>query len=117
MAVRLNSRAFAHAKQLVRDGKVVQDDRDAWSEHKPSAAKEDEFIRNHGIEDYGRWYLGLDDEINSELKGRYKFPYGDFGKVHRCGVLAAESRAAQYKHQDIEEAAHHLHEMMDPAKK
>jgi hypothetical protein len=25
----------------------------------------------------------------------YEFPYGDFQKVHRCGILSAESRAAQ----------------------
>ncbi|MGZ4258573.1 MAG: hypothetical protein ACXVRE_12495, partial [Gaiellaceae bacterium] len=46
-------------------------------------------------------------------KGRYKFPYGDFENVHRCGVLAAESRAGQYKYFDIENAAAHLHGMLD----
>jgi hypothetical protein len=44
---------------------------------------------------------------------RYEFPYGDFEMVHRCGVLAAESRAAQYQHSDIETAAAHLHGMLD----
>ncbi len=38
------------------------------------------------------------------LKLRYKFPYGDFENVHRCGVISAESRAGQYKYQDIENA-------------
>ena len=38
--------------------------------------------------------------------------YGDFEKVHRCGVLAAESRAGQYKHDDIEHAAAQLIEMV-----
>jgi hypothetical protein len=33
-------------------------------------------------------------------------------KVHRCGVLTAESRAGQYKHREIELAAH-LHGMLD----
>ncbi|MDF2698151.1 MAG: hypothetical protein K0S65_6534, partial [Labilithrix sp.] len=44
---------------------------------------------------------------------RYKFLYGDFAEVHRCGLLAAESRAGQYKHTDIEKAAHELHDMID----
>jgi len=35
--------------------------------------------------------------------------------VHRCGVLAAESRAGQYKYDDIEHAAAHLHGMIDAA--
>jgi hypothetical protein len=46
-------------------------------------------------------------------KGHYKFPYGDFKNIHRCGVLAAENRAGQYKHIDIENAAAHLHGTLD----
>ncbi|WP_437284743.1 hypothetical protein [Sorangium sp. So ce406] len=38
-----------------------------------------------------------------------KFPYGDFEKLHRCGVIAAEVRAAQYEDREIEVAAAHLH--------
>jgi hypothetical protein len=33
--------------------------------------------------------------------------------VHRCGLLAAESRAGQYGYQDIESAAAHLHGMIE----
>jgi thioester reductase-like protein len=39
--------------------------------------------------------------------------YGDFESVHRCGMLSAESRAGQYKHQDIKDAAAHLHGMLE----
>jgi hypothetical protein len=115
--MKLNSRALAQAKQLIRDGQVVNDDRDAWSGHKASASKEDEFIRYHGFAEYGRWYLGLDDEHGPETKAHYKFPYGDFSKVHRCGVLTAESRAGQFEHKEIAEACHHLHEMIEAAEK
>jgi len=95
MAVRLNERAFEHAKSLVVDGRFVHDDRDAWSEHQPSAADENRFIEEHGFGEYGRWYLGIDDAEDEDNKGHYKFPYGDFDQVHRCGLLAAESRAGQ----------------------
>jgi len=60
-----------------------------------------------------KWYLGEDDEDAEGTKARCKFTYGDFENVHRCGVLAAESRAGQYKHADIESAAAHLHGMLD----
>ena len=37
MAVRLNRQAFEHAKDLIAKGMFVADQRDAWSEHQPSA--------------------------------------------------------------------------------
>jgi hypothetical protein len=51
-----------------------------------------------------------------DTKGRYKFPFGDFKRVHRCAVLSAESRTGQYKHLDVERAAALLHEMIDGKK-
>jgi hypothetical protein len=69
----------------------------SWSEHRPSAQAENEFIRLHGFPEYGKWYLGINDEKPEETKGHYEFPYGDFRDVHRCGLLSAESRAGQYK--------------------
>jgi hypothetical protein len=113
MAVRLNERAYDHARRLIGEHKVVLDDRDAWSEHQPSAKQENEFIREHGLGEYARWYLGIDDAVDEDNKGHYKFPYGDFEKVHRCGVLSAESRAGQRKYVDIEVALGHLHGMLD----
>ena len=116
MAVMLNRRAYEHARELINEGKFVFDERDAWSEHRPSAQEENEFIRLHGFVEYGKWYLGINDEKPEDTKGHYEFPYGDFKNVHRCGVLAAESRAGQYQHFDIENATAHLHGMMDGRK-
>lgn len=113
MAVTLNETAFSHAKVLIEEGKYVFDDRDAWSEHQPTTQQENEFIRLHGYDEYARWYLGINDEHAEQTKRRYEFPYGDFEKAHRCGLISAESRAGQYKHFDIEKAAHELHRMID----
>ena len=113
MAVKLNKKGFEHAKDLVREGHVVVDERDAWSEHQPSAQQENEFIELHGFNEFGKWHLGIDEEKREHTKGRYKFPYGDFEDVHRCGVISAESRAGQYKYYDVENAAAHLHGMVD----
>jgi hypothetical protein len=116
MAVKLNKSAFNYAKQLIAEERVVLDERDAWSEHQPSAREENEFIRRHGFAEYGKWHLGIDDKEKPDTKKRYKFPYGDFNNVHRCAVLSAKSRAGQYKHVDIENAAAHLHGMLDNAR-
>jgi hypothetical protein len=113
MSTKLNEQAFDYAKELVKKGHVVADERDAWSEHQPSAKQENDFILQHGFAAYAKWHLGIDDAEAEDTKGRYKFPYGDFKDVHRCGVLTAESRAGQYKHVDIELAAAHLHGMID----
>jgi len=116
MAVRLHRRAFEFAKQLITEGKYVLDEKDAWSEHQPTAQMENEFIEKHGFGEYGKWYLGIDEKEDEDNKARYKFPYSDFEKVHRCGILAAENRAGQYKYDDIEGAAAHLHGMLDAVK-
>jgi hypothetical protein len=113
MSVNLNQRGLDHARKLVNEGHVVLDERDDWSEHQPSAAKENEFIEAHGWSEYARWHLGVDGEQGEETKARYKFPYGDFRDVHRCAVLSAESRAGQYKYDDIEKAVAHLHGMLE----
>src|SRR5438132_13017411 len=113
MTVKLNNRVYDYAKGLVQEGKFVFDERDAWSEHRPSAQKENEFIQQHWFAEYGKWYLGINNELAENTKGHHEFPYGDFEHVHRCGVITAESRAGQYKHYDIENAAAHLHGMID----
>ena len=111
--MKLSERAYEHAKELIRAGHAVHDDRDDWSEHQPSTREENDFIAEHGFDEYGRWHLGVDTDQAPETKGRYKFPYGDFRDVHRCGILAAESRAAQRRYADIASAAAHLHGMLE----
>ena len=51
MSVKLNRKAFEHGKGLVNEGKFVFDERDAWSEHQPSAQEENDFIERHGFEE------------------------------------------------------------------
>jgi hypothetical protein len=116
MAVKLHRRGFDHAKRLINEGKFVVDERDDWSEHQPSAEEGNQFIRRHGMAEFGAWHLGIDDAHPDTTKGHYKFPYGDFKDVHLCAVLSAESRAGQYKHLDIENAAAHLHGMLQVVK-
>src|SRR5260370_17685845 len=116
MAVKLNKSGFEYGKELIREGEVVHDERDPWSEHQPSAEDENNFIREHGWPAFGKWHLGIDDAHGENTKGRYKFPYGDFARVHRCGVLTAESRAGQYKHFDVENPAAQLHGILDSLK-
>ena len=108
MTIRLNEAALSHAHGLLRRGEFVADERDDWSEDCPSASEETEFIERHGIAEYARWHLGEDSSKTDGTKGRYSFPYGDLGRLHRCAVISGESRAAQYHHASIERAYREL---------
>jgi hypothetical protein len=113
VAVTLHAPGARHAKALISQGRAVYDVRDDWSEHQPSTDQENQFIARHGYEEYGKWHLGADDEHRPDTKGHWKYPYGDFERVHRCGMLAAETRAGRNKHLDIERAAHELHNLIE----
>jgi hypothetical protein len=115
--MKLNEEGYAHARELVKVGYAVVDERDDWSEHQPSTAAENQFIEEHGMSEYAKWHLGIDEQKGVRTKGRYKFPYGEFENVHRCAVLAAESRAGQYDYVDIQKAAAHLHGMLETVKR
>ena len=113
MAIELNKPALDHARALIRDGKVVRDDRDAWSEAAPTADEENAFIEDKGWTQYAHWHLGIDKSENRETKGAYSFPFGDFRRVHRSGVISGESRAGQYGHDEIRDALRALLELID----
>ena len=104
MAVKLNQRAYDHATSLVEDGKAVTDERDDWSEHRPSTAQQNAFIKPRAGAST-RAGTSASTKQKEETKARCKFPYGDFERVHRCAVLSAEVRAAQRDYTDIQLAA------------
>jgi hypothetical protein len=111
-SMKVNEDAFAFAARLINQGYVTADAKGAWTTHRPSVKAENDFIRLHGFGEYAKWHLGIDNRYSVNTKRRYKFPCGDFVNVHRCGLLAARSRAAQYKYSDIEHAAARLIEMI-----
>jgi hypothetical protein len=106
--LKLNENAFAFARQLISTGHVVADGKGGWREHRPSADEENEFIRLHGFAEYSKWHLGIDERYPENTKSRYKFPYGDFKNIHRCGLLAVKARARQYGYSEIENVATQL---------
>ena len=103
--IKLNEIASTFAMERIKQGDFVADGKGAWSKHRPSAGEENEFIRVHGFAEYAKWYLGIDRRFSESSKRRYKFPYGDFKNVHRCGLLAAKARAQQYGYEEIGKAA------------
>ena len=108
----LNEGAFAFAMLLIKERHFIADSKGAWRGDRPSANEENEFIRLHGFGGYAKWHLGVDDQYPENTKQRYKFPYGDFKNIHRCGLLAAKARARQYGYTEIENAAAKLEQAL-----
>lgn len=48
MSIELNQPALRHMRALIRDGKVVRDERDDWSEAAPTADEENAYIKREG---------------------------------------------------------------------
>ena len=107
----VNKDAVAYAEELIDDGKVVLDS--DWGDVQPKAADQNEFLDAHGWDEYARWHLGLTEGANDETKARYAFVYGDFEKVHRTGLIACVYRASEWRHKDVELAAHDLLQRLD----
>ena len=107
----VNPRAVQKAQQLIDAGQyVVESD---WGSVQPRAADQNEFLEKHSWAEYEAWHLGLTDGAADETKARYAFVYGDFRRLHRMGIIACLYRAAEWRHKEIELAAHELLQRLD----
>ena len=107
----LNKPAVAKARRLIDARQYVLDS--DWGESQPSAEDENKFMENHSWEEYGEWHLGLTEGANDETKARHAFVYGDFRRIHRTGLIACVYRASEWRHKEIELAAHDLLQHLD----
>jgi monoamine oxidase len=107
----VNPDAVARARQLIdsRQYVLVSD----WGKVQPGAAEQNAFLESHSWEEYAQWHLGLTDGAHDHTKARYAFVYGDFRRVHRMGIIACQYRAAEWRHKEIELAAHELLQRLD----
>ncbi len=107
----VNQAAVARARRLISGRQYVLDS--DWGDAQPSADDENAYLKSHSWQDYAEWHLGLTDGANDETKARYAFGYGDFRRVHRSGLIACQYRAAEWRHKQVELAAHELLQLLD----
>jgi len=107
----VNVDAVARARQLIDGHQYVLDS--VWGDAQPTAEDENAFLEKHSWKDYAAWHLGLTDDASDDTKARYAFVYGDFRRVHRMGLIACQYRAAEWRHKEIELAAHDLLQHLD----
>jgi hypothetical protein len=107
----LNDEAVAKARRLIDARQYVLNS--DWGDVQPDADAQNAFLKNHSWAEYAEWHLGLTDGANDETKARYAFVYGDLRRVHRTGLIACVYRASEWRHKDIELAAHELLQYLD----
>jgi hypothetical protein len=107
----VNERAIARARQLIESRQYVLDS--DWGESQPRASAQNAFLASHSWDEYAEWHLGLTEGAPDETKARYAFVYGDFRRVHRSGLIACHYRAAEWRHKEVELAAHDLLQLLD----
>jgi hypothetical protein len=107
----VNEDAVRHAKRLIDARRYVL--RSRWQNVQPRAREQNAFLKTHSWEEYAAWHLGLTEGAPEETKARYAFVYGDFRRLHRMGLIACHYRAAEWRHKEIELAAHELLQYLD----
>lgn len=71
MTWELNRKAYDHALELIRQGKVTED---KWEAPRLSDFKD--------IEEYALFHLAIDPNADPETAGAYAYPYGKNGRVY-----------------------------------
>ena len=79
----------------------------------PNAEDENAYLESHGLGGVRAVAPRADRRGHDETKARYAFVYGDFRRVHRMGLIACHYRAAEWRHKEIELAAHELLQRLD----
>ena len=107
----VNEDAVARCRALIDKRQYVLDS--DWGDAQPDADTQNAYLENHSWDDYAAWHLGLTAGANDETKARYAFVYGDLRRVHRTGLIACVYRAAEWRHKEVELAAHDLLQHLD----
>jgi hypothetical protein len=107
----VNKDAVTKARELIDARQYVLDS--DWGQVQPGAEAQNTFLENHSWDAYARWHLGLTEGASDHTKARYAFVYGDLRRLHRTGLIACVYRAAEWRHKDIELAAHDLLQYLD----
>jgi hypothetical protein len=107
----VNPDAVAHCRTLIEKKQYVLNS--DWGDVQPGADAQNTFLDTHSWEEFAAWHLGLTEGAPDGTKARYAFVYGDLRRVHRTALIACVYRAAEWRHKDVELAAHDLLQLLD----
>jgi hypothetical protein len=107
----VNPAGVQHAQDLIDARQYVLESE--WGRVQPRADAENAYLERHSWTDYAAWHLGLTEGAADETKARYAFVFGDFRRVHRTALIACVYRASEWRHKEVELAAHDLLQRLD----
>jgi hypothetical protein len=107
----VNPAGVERARRMIESRQYVL--RSKWGDVQPDADAENAYLKSHSWEEYGAWHLGLTKGAGDDTKARYAFGFGDFRRLHRSGLIACVYRAAEWRHKEVELAAHELLQVLD----
>jgi len=107
----VNADAVANCRRLI-DAKQYVLDSD-WGDVQPGAEAQNAYLEKHSWAEYANWHLGLTVGASDETKARHAFVYGDLRRVHRSALIACVYRASEWRHKEVELAAHELLQHLD----
>ena len=109
----VNPDGVRHVRELIDKKQYVLDS--DWGDVQPDAPAQNAYLERHSWADYAGWHLGLSEGADEETKARCAFVAGDFRRVHRSALIACVYRASEWRHKDVELAAHDLLQHLDRA--
>ena len=107
----VNHDAVTRCRKLIKAKQYVLDS--DWGAVQPRADAQNAYLEKHSMEEYAAWHLGLTEGATDGTKARYAFVYGDLRRLHRSGLIACVYRASEWRHKDVELAAHDLLQELD----
>ena len=107
----VNQAAVTRCRELIDARQYVLNS--DWGRVQPNAEAQNAYLERHSWAEYAAWHLGLTEGASEETKARYAFVYGDLRRVHRTGLIACVYRASEWRHKEVELAAHDLLQHLD----
>jgi hypothetical protein len=115
MKVKFHKAGFERAKVLIKAHEYESFDND-WQEEKPTPDEVVKFLDAHDIEEYGLFFLGVNEEIPDEAKEHYIYPHGDLKEVQLSALVQTQKEAEKNGHKEIAQAAKTLLEMIEKSR-
>ncbi len=107
----VNKSAVERARRLIDARQYVLNS--DWGQVQPNADVQNKFLESHSWDEYAQWHLGLTEGATEHTKARYAFVFGDFRRIHRTALIACVYRASEWRHKEVELAAHDLLQHLD----